>query len=679
MELKKTPLALPVGFMNLAEVDYSLYKKVNSRYFEMKKLLTLFTLISLALAASAQTEEQIVRIDEIKAQDSKYFFAESTSQISFSDAFNNALQDMARMVESRITVNISESNSRYDSETVIKSAVAFNNINKIEYSRENKGETLYTAFVYISKAECERQIREMQKQAIDRIHTLIEEGQHQEGKVNIADALRNFIWALQLSNYHEYKEKLPITDNRSVNLWLDDKIKSILESIEVALDNEKVEYDPMDYDHYTVNIKVTYADRPVSNLDIIYFNNEENREVNVKNGRAALKFPRLEGQNSIKFKIHYLYNNPEELEEDLVRAFQMGKKKSYDQWNTKVIPVTVNQDQSDIQADPDGDWGNINYEIAMRSDGIPPRVDPRKEEVERVFLEPGAETDNLLNVAKALEEALRKRDYSSVYSYFTPEALEKFQMMTNTGEISVSMTPVFKFEKASHYIRCTAIPVSIKNGKHSRNESMVLRFDPVSGKISSIAYALTDNAENDIFRAADWQMDSRYAIVKFMEDYQTAYTTKDKNYLDRIFNGDAIIITGTLQKHKGKGGKSFMEALESNNGPIVVSGVLYTSFTKNDYLANLERMFKKNNYIHLKYHNAELTRAVTPAFLSEAFWIELKQDFNSSSYNDKGYLTLQVGMKPEGSQIYVRTWTPNHLNLTEMKRRFPIDNFSHEL
>ena len=644
----------------------------------MKKLSSILTFITLAFVAMAQTPEQIAKIDEIKSQDSKYFFAESTSLISYSDAFQNALQDMARQVNSSVYVNIRESDTKYDAEAIINSAAAFNNVSKIEFSKENKGETSYTTFVYLSREEWQRQVEKAEKLAIERIQTLVEEGIYQEGKVNIADALRNFTWALQLCTYHNYKEKLELTDNRAVNLWLDDKIKSILESLEVVLENEKIEYDPMDYDHYTVNLIVNYGERPVSNLDIVYFNNENTREVNVKNGRAALKYPKLEGQKNIKFNVRYLYDGPEEMEEDLVRAFKMGNKKSYDRFNVKTIPVNVNKDQTRIKAQSNGDWGLVNYEIAERSQGIPPRVDEKYKEVERVFLSSKADAGDLLDIANALEESLRNRKYEQVYAFFTPEALEKFQMMTNTGEISVSMKPEFKFEKASHYIRCTAIPVSIKNGKYSRNESIVLRFDPQIRKISSIAYALTENAENDIFRDANWQMDSRYSIIKFMEDYQTAYTTKDKEYLDKIFNGDAIIITGTVPDKKKKD-KNFMKELESNNSPVYVSGILYRNFTKKGYLENLELMFKRNKYIHLKYHDAELSRAVTPAFLSEAFWIQLKQDFNSSNYNDKGYLTLQVGMKPEGSQIYVRTWTPNKISLSKMKSLFPLDNFQSSL
>lgn len=638
----------------------------------MKKILSLLTMIAVAMAVMAQTPEQTAKINEIKSQESKYYYAESTSLLSNSDAFNTALQEMARQVKSSIFVDIKESDADYQAEAIIQSAVAFDNVKKIEFSKQIKGETTYTTFAYLSRAEFDRQMKEAENQAIERIEVLIDEGITQEGKVNLADALRNFNWALQLSTYHKYKERLALTDNRPVNLWLEDKIKSILEAIDVKLENEKIEYDPKDYDHYTVNIMVTYSDRPVSNLDIIYFNNTENREVSIKNGRAALKYPNLEGYDKVGFNIRYLYDGEDEMGEDLQRAFKMGGKKSFDKYNKKTLPVNVNKDQTRIKENMKGDRGIVNYEIAERSEGIPPRVFEKNEEVERHFINSASEIEDLLKVATAVEGALRSREYNSVYGYFTPEGLAKFQMMTNTGEISVSMKPEYKFEKTTHYIRCTSIPVSVKNGKHSRNESMILRFDPQSRKISSVAYALTENAENDIFRSADWRMDSRYAIVKFMEDYQTAYTTKDKGYLNQVFNGQAIIITGTVPKEQKKK-KSYMMDLETNNTATYVAGILYKKFNKDSYLEQLDLLFNRNSYIHLKYHDAILSRAVTPPGMDEAFWIQLKQDFNSSTYDDKGYLTLQIGMKPEGSQIYVRTWTPNQVSISDMKDKFPID------
>lgn len=171
--------------------------------------------------------------------------------------------------------------------------------------------------------------------AIERIENLIDEGIYQESRVNIADALRNFSWAMQLARQYKYNKKLEVTDNRMVQSWLDDKIKSILESLEVVLATENITYDAADYYHYTVNLMITYADRPVSNLDITYFNNEAVHTVNVKNGQAALKYPNLAGQNEVSVNIRYCYDNPDEIEDDIERAFKSVDKPSYDRFNKK--------------------------------------------------------------------------------------------------------------------------------------------------------------------------------------------------------------------------------------------------------------------------------------------------------------------------------------------------------
>ena len=56
----------------------------------------------------------------------------------------------------------------------------------------------------------------------------------------------------------------------------------------------------------------------------------------------------------------------------------------------------------------------------------------------------------------------------------------------------------------------------------------------------------------------------------------------------------------------------------------------------------------------------------------EVIWIELSQDYNSSIYHDKGYLALQINLRPDGSLINVRTWTPHFVPLEQLKQRFPI-------
>ena len=126
----------------------------------MKKTLTVFSTLFAVLCLSAQTPEQSARIQEIKADETKYFYGESTSLINNADAFNAAIQDMSRQVKSTVDLTITEMNDRYDTESIIRSAAAFNNVNKIDYSTERNGQKSYVTFVYISKADYIKQLKD---------------------------------------------------------------------------------------------------------------------------------------------------------------------------------------------------------------------------------------------------------------------------------------------------------------------------------------------------------------------------------------------------------------------------------------------------------------------------------------------------------------------------------------
>lgn len=45
-----------------------------------------------------------------------------------------------------------------------------------------------------------------------------------------------------------------------------------------------------------------------------------------------------------------------------------------------------------------------------------------------------------------------------------------------------------------------------------------------------------------------WEEDSRICLIRFLEDYQTAYALKRLDYIESIFSDDAWIITGTVLK-----------------------------------------------------------------------------------------------------------------------------------
>lgn len=55
------------------------------------------------------------------------------------------------------------------------------------------------------------------------------------------------------------------------------------------------------------------------------------------------------------------------------------------------------------------------------------------------------------------------------------------------------------------------------------------------------------------------------------------------------------------------------------------------------------------------------------------YWIEIRQFYNSSNYNDAGYLTLMIDMRTETPVIKVRTWAPEKIALENLMSRYNFE------
>jgi hypothetical protein len=187
-------------------------------------------------------------------------------------------------------------------------------------------------------------------------------------------------------------------------------------------------------------------------------------------------------------------------------------------------------------------------------------------------------------------------------------------------------------------------------------EDLTFRFDVADGKVSSIAFALTKKAENDILSAEkSWSQISRFTILNFMEDYQTAYALKRLDFLQSIFSDDAIIITGAFVKTLPT---TDLEGTQPRLKPETT--VRYTRLNKDEFIRRLAQQFKARDYIHLTYEDNQTRLVNTNGLLPDgaAFAIQIRQMYSSSHYSDQGYLTLMLNMQGEYPSIVVRLWQP---------------------
>ena len=194
------------------------------------------------------------------------------------------------------------------------------------------------------------------------------------------------------------------------------------------------------------------------------------------------------------------------------------------------------------------------------------------------------------------------------------------------------------------------IPVIMKSGDSTfkRNIAIDLR----SGKIIDIKVTMDQHNYESIINNKSNPVGSTrklQIVLDFVENFRTAYNRKDVQYLEKVFNDKALIITGHVLK------------LKTNSDqltPSKQSGVQLYIKTKKEYIKNLKSVFKKNEYIKVGFDSIKVSQAPVDS-LKDWYGVQLIQNFESSRYSDRGHVFLLMDMKNEHRpEIWVRSWQP---------------------
>lgn len=176
------------------------------------------------------------------------------------------------------------------------------------------------------------------------------------------------------------------------------------------------------------------------------------------------------------------------------------------------------------------------------------------------------------------------------------------------------------------------------------------------GTITDFNIAMGLNQYMKIIREGDRlnDLDRRMQILHWVEQFRNAYCQKDINFMDAVFSEDALIVTGKVIKRV------------NYEGPRVQ----YNVMGKQQYLANLRRVFARNSYVNVHFDDIEVVRhASKPNF----YGVTLKQGWNSSTYSDEGIVFIVWDFTDEfNPKILVRTWQPMDV---EEKDVFKLSNF----
>lgn len=531
-------------------------------------------------------------------------FVSNNTEMGFKEENNNGQIDHRSFVDNRIKTY---------------SRATLTNTERIIIENEPKA----VVGRYIKKSELSRIFESRKLKSLDMISSAIRA--EKLGKVD--DALRNYYWALALIRSLQYPEEVTYIDDDNhkhiVTNWIPEQMGALLDNLKVKVVSRKDD---------DVELSFAYCDKPVSSVDYTYFDGRDWSPINsAKDGIGILELAKGNQSDKYQLRIEYEYISEAHIDkevEDVLSVIE-GRpvRKSYITINAEpVAGVAYNStesfsetDKSDIKTPYFNEYGINKHSKAI----------------------------------KEVIESIRTGKADKVSSYFTKEGLEIFKTLIfsyGKAKIIDTPTPVF-YNDNNNGMVARGIKVSFTFSRGVRKtfvEDLVFTFDE-KALINNVAFGLGKTAEDDILNKGVWNADSRKVLMAFLENYKTAYALKRLDYINTIFDDDAVIIVANVVK-RSQG--VLTDGMSYINDKIIK----YNRYSKDQYLKNLSRCFSANEYINIRFANNDVMKLGKGG---ETYGIQIAQDYYSSTYGDKGYLFLEVDVNnPKQPIIKVRTWQP---------------------
>lgn len=579
----------------------------------MKRLILAWgIIITMALTVTAQG------VDGIK-RNSSYLYGEGggvTLQAAKEAALADLIQKISVTVHSDFTSKERElnqdgnvtSDAEYQSIIRSYSTATLTNVKTIVLKPEPDA----SVFLYIAKSEIDRIFESRvakAKEFVGNADEALKNGQ-------IDDALRYYYWSYCLVKSLRYPNEAKIFvdgQERSLLAWLPTRIDDVMGKVKVqsrrTADN-------------TYEITATYDGRPVRSMDYTYFDGVDNSPVySILDGKGLVELRPGMAMDAVQLKLEYEFRG-------LSR-------------NDSEVEAVVGAMKPAV-------YRRAYHRVAL--DGAASPAESTSTDVNGSMQSPLALTDmGTLGTAvmKPVMQALRTGSIEQCRQKFTAEGWEEFSKLMGYGKVTLMDDIHLDYFADGDCVVCRGLPVSCRfNRGRVFNEKLSFYIDSNSKQITHVAMGLGREAMNDVVLGhLDWSEKSRTRIVGFLEDYRTAYATKNLEYLDKVFDDNAVIVLG----------KRLQVAPQLNKeGYMNNHRVQFTQLTKQEFLRNLRRQFQSKDYINLHFSQNRIYQLQKGV---ERYGIEIKQDYYSSNYGDTGYLTLIFDLtNPDQPIIHVRTW-----------------------
>ncbi|MGM9836185.1 MAG: LPP20 family lipoprotein [Muribaculaceae bacterium] len=605
------------------------------------KIIILTAMLATWMGAWAQSASEIKNSKE-------YLSGEGTGE-TLKAADNAALNDLL----SKISVNVQGSFSTVENEVVSNGKVDASAATKMVVNTYSQATLTNTNRIVVSNEPDAHVVRYVKRSEIERIFAgrknkvldLVGLAYKAEKAAKIDDALRNYYWALCMLKSLQYENEVKWTDNEGaehiLSSWIPQQINSILGGVSVA----KAGLDGNDLLLY-----FTYGGKPVQSLDFTYFDGVDWSSIcSVRDGRGMAEMRPGQVPDNLSIKCEYAYEGQSHIDKEIETVMGVMKgtsfRKAYLQLNTGAGAA---QASSATAAGAAGSGSPSTFAAAVASLGASSSALSNPAAFKASGLKAVDNVGEYDKIMGKITDAIKSRNYASVQSLFTTAGWTTFKQLIDYGTARLYGTPKYTYVGYGDKVICRGLPMnfSFKANRRRFMEEVTFMFN-ANRKIDNVAFGLGEQAEQDILMKGDWSDLARVALMNFLEDYKTAFALKDINYLESVFDDNAVIVVG----------KELRRLKNQDTGvQLNEKTYKYATYTKEQYLKNLRYSFRSQEFINIRFANNDVIKLGKGG---EIYGIQIKQDYYSSSYGDTGYLFLMVDLNdPEKPIIKVRTWQP---------------------
>ena len=575
-------------------------------------------LILIAIPASAQSWEAI--------KESNAYLCGEGWGATVDEADRHALNDLISKISVQVTGRVSQSETETSTNEGIELSSEFSSVintyssatltNTDKVILENEPDAHVGR--WIKRTEIAKIFEGRKHKIADYISSALKA--ETQGKIDVA--LKDLYWALALTRtLQDPNEYRYVNDDDEESLlvmtWIPHHINEIFDNLNVDV-LKRIGDD--------VELRITYQGKPVNSIDYKYFDGRDWSNIySAKDGLGVLELAPGSQNSYYQLKFEYEYRGEahidREVESVLNSVSGTPMRNAYKSIKSDVLAYVEKQQKNDSA---------VTNSFAAISPAI--------------YEMPAALIDNAKYqiVLNNLASAIVNKRYDDLDGIFTTDAKDIYNRLIKYGRAKIVGTPDYSFFQCGDNVIARGLQMSFSFQSGMRKsfvEEVVFTFND-DGKINNISFGLGKTAEADILGKGVWNENARFAIMNFLENYQTAYALKRLDYISSIFDDDAVIITGTVTHVPARKVRT-----GDMQGMVFAHDVIkYNRHTKDTYLRQLKNSFDSKEYINLRFASNDVRKLGKGG---ELYAIQISQEYYSSNYGDKGYLFLMVDINKE--------------------------------